>query len=36
MKFDNRVTQMPVKEIIDEVAKEFFESIGGLSKQYLA
>jgi enoyl-[acyl-carrier protein] reductase II len=26
----------PVKEIIDEVAKEFFESIGGLSKQYLA
>ncbi len=26
----------PVKEIIDEVAKEFFESISGLSKQYLA
>jgi enoyl-[acyl-carrier protein] reductase II len=26
----------PVKEIIDEVAKDFFESIGGLSEQYLA
>ncbi len=26
----------PVKEIIDEVAKEFFESVGALSKQYLA
>ncbi len=26
----------PVKEIIEEVAKEFFESVGALSKQYLA
>lgn len=26
----------PVKDIIDEVAREFFESIGSLLKQYLA
>jgi enoyl-[acyl-carrier protein] reductase II len=26
----------PVKEIIDDVGAEFFESIAGLSKRYLA
>ena len=26
----------PVQEIIDEFAREFFVSIGGLLKQYLA